>query len=38
MDFEINYYSESVQIQIFELPDAMAARYIVLTKNAGYWP
>lgn len=33
MDFNINYYSESVQEQIFELPDTLAARYIVLTRR-----
>ncbi len=33
MDFEIKYYSESVQLQILELPDTLAARYIVLTRR-----
>ena len=33
MDFEIKYYSESVQAQILELPDTLAARYIVLTRR-----
>lgn len=33
MDYEIRYYSESVQEQIFELPDTLAARYIVLTRR-----
>ncbi len=33
MDFEIKYYSEVVQAQIFELPDTLAARYIVLTRR-----
>ena len=33
MDFEIRYYSESVQFQILELPDTLAARYIVLTRR-----
>jgi phage-related protein len=33
MDFEIRYYSESVQAQILELPDTLAARYIVLTRR-----
>jgi phage-related protein len=33
MDFEIKYYSEGVQTQIFELPDTLAARYIVLTRR-----
>ena len=33
MDFEIKYYSEVVQAQILELPDTLAARYIVLTRR-----
>jgi phage-related protein len=33
VDFEITYYSESVQEQISELPDTLAARYIVLTRR-----
>ena len=33
MDFEITYYSAKVQEQIFELPDTLAARYIVLTRR-----
>jgi hypothetical protein len=33
MDFEIRYYSERVQVQILELPDTLAARYIVLTRR-----
>ena len=33
MDFKIKYYSESVQAQILELPDTLAARYIVLTRR-----
>ncbi|NDD11654.1 MAG: type II toxin-antitoxin system RelE/ParE family toxin [Betaproteobacteria bacterium] len=33
MDFDIRYYSESVQVQILELPDTLAARYIVLTRR-----
>ena len=33
MDFEIKYYSEAVQAQILELPDTLAARYIVLTRR-----
>lgn len=32
MDFEITYYSTKVQEQIFDLPDTLAARYIVLTR------
>ncbi len=33
MDYEIKYYSKAVQEQIFELPDTLAARYIVLTRR-----
>ena len=33
MDYEIVYYSAAVQEQIFELPDTLAARYIVLTRR-----
>ena len=33
MDFEITYYSTKVQEQIFDLPDTLAARYIVLTRR-----
>ena len=33
MDFTIAYYSESVQEQILDLPDTLAARYIVLTRR-----
>lgn len=33
MDYTITYYSESVQEQIFELPDTLAARYVVLTRR-----
>lgn len=33
MDYSIVYYSESVQNEILELPDTLAARYIVLTKR-----
>ena len=33
MDYEIRYYSEGVQKQILELPDTLAARYIVLTRR-----
>ncbi len=33
MDYTINYYSEAVQEQILELPDTLAARYIVLTRR-----
>lgn len=33
MDYTIAYYSESVQAQILDLPDTLAARYIVLTRR-----
>ena len=33
MDYTITYYSESVQKQILELPDTLAARYVVLTRR-----
>ena len=33
MDYDIRYYSEAVQEQIFELPDTLAARYVVLTRR-----
>ena len=33
MDFEITYYNTKVQEQIIELPDTLAARYIVLTRR-----
>ena len=33
MDCTISYYSESVQEEIFALPDTLAARYIVLTRR-----
>ncbi|MDP2824546.1 MAG: type II toxin-antitoxin system RelE/ParE family toxin [Sulfuritalea sp.] len=33
MDYAINYYSDAVQEQIMELPDTVAARYIVLTRR-----
>ncbi len=33
MDYTIDYYSEAVQEQIMELPDTLAARYIVLTRR-----
>jgi phage-related protein len=31
VDYEIVYYSAAVQKQIVELPDTLAARYVVLT-------
>ncbi|MEK6633482.1 MAG: type II toxin-antitoxin system RelE/ParE family toxin [Nitrospirota bacterium] len=33
MDYTIVYYSEEVQERILELPDTLAARYIVLTRR-----
>lgn len=33
MDYTITYYSESVQAQILDLPDTLAARYVVLTRR-----
>ena len=33
MEYTITYYSESVQEQILDLPDTLAARFIVLTRR-----
>ncbi len=33
MDYTITYYSEAVQEEIIDLPDTLAARYIVLTRR-----
>jgi len=33
VDYTIAYYSEVVQQQILDLPDTLAARYIVLTRR-----
>lgn len=33
MDYSITYHSEAVQEDILELPDTLAARYIVLTRR-----
>jgi len=33
VDYTIVYYSEEVQEQILDLPDAIAARYVVLTRR-----
>jgi phage-related protein len=33
MEYRIEYYSEQVQEEIFELPETLAARYIVLTRR-----
>jgi phage-related protein len=33
VDYSITYYSEEVQEEILNLPDTLAARYIVLTRR-----
>lgn len=33
MDYTISYFSEAVQTDILNLPDTLAARYIVLTRR-----
>jgi len=33
VDYTITYYSETVQAEILNLPDTLAARYIVLTRR-----
>jgi phage-related protein len=33
MDYAISYYSEQVQDDILDLPDTLAARYVVLTRR-----
>lgn len=33
MDYTITYYSEAVQEEILELPDTLAARYVMLTRR-----
>ena len=33
MDYTISYYSDVVQAEILDLPDSLAARYIVLTRR-----
>jgi len=33
VDYTIDYYSDAVQEQILDLPDTLAARYIVLTRR-----
>ena len=33
MDYAIAYYSKAVQEQLLELPDTLAARYVVLTRR-----
>ena len=33
MDYTITYYSDTVQTDILNLPDTLAARYIVLTRR-----
>ena len=33
MEYEIRYYSEAVQDEILDLPDTLAARFVVLTRR-----
>ena len=33
MDYTISYYSDALQTQIIEMPDTLAARYVVLTRR-----
>jgi len=33
VDYTISYYSDAMQTEILELPDTLAARYIVLTRR-----
>ena len=33
MDYTISYYSDALQTQIIELPETLAARYVVLTRR-----
>jgi phage-related protein len=33
VDYTITYYSEAVQVDILNLPDTLAARYVVLTRR-----
>ena len=33
IDYTITYYSEAIQEEILELPDTLAARYVVLTRR-----
>ena len=33
MEYEIRYYSEAVQDDILDLPDTLAAQYVVLTRR-----
>ena len=33
MDYSIEYYSEAVEEDILDLPDTLAARYVVLTRR-----
>lgn len=33
MEYQIEYFSEQVQDDIFDLPDTLAARYVVLTRR-----
>lgn len=33
MDYTVEYYSDAVQEEILDLPDSLAARYVVLTRR-----
>jgi phage-related protein len=33
MDFRIEFYSEAVEGEVLDLPDTLAARYVVLTRR-----
>jgi phage-related protein len=33
MEYEIRYHSEAVQNEILDMPDSLAARYLVLTRR-----
>lgn len=33
MEYQIEYFNEQVQDDIFDLPDTLAARYVVLTRR-----
>lgn len=33
MDYVISYYSEAVEVEILDLPDTLAARYLMLARR-----
>ena len=33
MDYVISYYSEAVELEILDLPDTLAARYLMLSRR-----